>query len=93
MSQHPHQHLALLVRPAPGSQRRAEEPRVPREPALGLPPLAMDTAMPRAPRLPAQPLSPTPSAETWPDWEQIGNSIGNVSPTWPLCENTKVATC
>ena len=26
-------------------------------------------------------------------WEQIGNSIGNVSPMRPQCENTKVATC
>ena len=26
-------------------------------------------------------------------WEQIGNSIGNVSPARPQCENTKVATC
>jgi len=26
-------------------------------------------------------------------WEQIGNSIGNVSPMRPQCEITKVATC
>ena len=26
-------------------------------------------------------------------WEQIGNTIGNVSPMQPQCENTKVATC
>jgi hypothetical protein len=26
-------------------------------------------------------------------WEQIGNSIGNVSPMRPQCEKTKVATC
>jgi hypothetical protein len=29
----------------------------------------------------------------WPDWEQIGNNIGNVSPMRPQCENTKVASC
>ena len=26
-------------------------------------------------------------------WEQIGNTIGNVSPMRPQCENTRVATC
>jgi hypothetical protein len=38
-------------------------------------------------------LIPTPSSETRPDWEQIGNSIGNVNHMRPQCENTKVATC
>ena len=27
-----------------------------------------------------RPMTLTPSPETWPEWEQIGNSIGNVSP-------------
>jgi hypothetical protein len=40
-----------------------------------------------------RPMSSTPSPETWPDWERIGSSIGNVSPMRPQCENTKVATC
>jgi hypothetical protein len=44
--------------------------------------------------------SANPGNRVWEDglypgasWEQFGNSIGNVSPMRPQCENTKVATC
>src|SRR5262249_8049454 len=60
VSQHPHQDLALLVRPAPRPQGRTEQPLVPRESALDLPPLAEDPAVPRAPRLLAEPLGHLP---------------------------------
>jgi len=45
MGQHPHQDLLLLVDPLAGPQRRAQQPLVPREPALDLPPLPVDAAV------------------------------------------------
>jgi len=45
MGQHPHQDLLLLVRPLAGPQRRAQQPLLPREPALDLPPLPVDAAV------------------------------------------------
>ena len=50
MSQDPQQNLFLLVDPAAGPQGRAQQPLVPREPALDLPPLAVDPAVTGDPR-------------------------------------------
>src|SRR5512135_3388932 len=63
MGQHPHQDLLLLVDPLAGPQRRAEEPLLPRETALDLPPLAVDAAVLRPAWLAAEPphhLPPVP---------------------------------
>ena len=63
MGQHPHQDLLLLVDPLAGPQRRAEEPLLPRETALDLPPLAVDAAVFGPAWLAAEPphhLSPIP---------------------------------
>ena len=55
MGQHPHEDLFLLVVPLAGSQRGAQVPLGPREPALNLPPLAVDAAVFGPPRLAAEP--------------------------------------
>jgi hypothetical protein len=63
MRQHPQLDLFLLVDPFAGPQRRAQEPLLPREPALDLPPLPVDAAVFGPPRLAAEPphhLPPVP---------------------------------
>jgi hypothetical protein len=55
MGQHPHQDLLLLVDPRAGAQRRAQQPLLPREAALHLPPLAVDAAVLRPTRFATEP--------------------------------------
>jgi len=55
MGDHPQQDLVLLVDPLGGSQGRPEPPLGATEPALHLPPLAVDPLRPRAPRFPPEP--------------------------------------
>jgi hypothetical protein len=54
MGQYPHQDLLLLVHPLAGPQCRAQEPLLPRETALDLPPLAINAAVSRPAGLAAE---------------------------------------